>query len=47
MEWSVDNFNVDEDGFSPQFEGTFMILDEPFRGGWSTIIDSQGDGGWY
>jgi hypothetical protein len=38
IEWGIDNLNVDEDGFSPEFDGD--ILKEPFRGGWSTIIGS-------
>jgi hypothetical protein len=41
----VDNFNVDEDGFSPKFDGD--ILEDPFRGGCSVNIGSQGDGRWY
>jgi hypothetical protein len=41
----IDNFNIYEDGFTPKFDGE--ILEDPFRGGWSTIIDSQGDGRWY
>jgi hypothetical protein len=45
IEWGVDNFNVYLDGFSPKFDGD--ILEDPFRGGWSTIIGTQGDGGWY
>jgi hypothetical protein len=30
IKWSVDNFNVNEDVFSPEFDGE--ILEEPFRG---------------
>jgi hypothetical protein len=29
IEWCVDNFNVDENGFVPEFYGD--ILEEPFR----------------
>jgi hypothetical protein len=39
------NFDVNKDGFPPEFDRE--ILKEPFRGGWSTIIVSQGDGRWY
>jgi hypothetical protein len=45
IEWGVDKFNVDKDGFFPKFNGD--ILKEPFRRGWSSIISSQSDGGWY
>jgi hypothetical protein len=45
IKWGIDNLNVDEDGFSPKFDEN--ILEEPFRGGWSTIIGSQDDGEWY
>jgi hypothetical protein len=45
IEKGIDNFDVYEDGFSPEFDGD--ILEDPFRGGWSTIIGSEGDGGWY
>jgi hypothetical protein len=45
IKWGIDNFNVYEDGFAPNFDGD--ILEESFRGGWSTIIGSQGDGRWY
>jgi hypothetical protein len=41
----IDNFNVNKDGFSPKFNKD--ILKESFRRGWSFIIRSQGDGGWY
>jgi hypothetical protein len=30
IKWGIDNFNVDEDGFSPKFYRD--ILEEPFRG---------------
>jgi hypothetical protein len=30
IKWGVDNFNVDEDGFFPEFDDD--ILEEPFRG---------------
>jgi hypothetical protein len=45
IEWSINNLDVNENFFSPEFDGD--ILEEPFRGGWSTIIGSQGDGRWY
>jgi hypothetical protein len=45
MEWGVDKFNVDKDGFSPEFNRD--ILKEPFKRGWSSIIISQSDFGWY
>jgi hypothetical protein len=45
IERDVDNLNVDEDGFASEFDGD--ILEEPFRGGWETIIGSQGNGRWY
>ena len=41
----VDKFNVNEDSFSPEFDGD--ILKEPFRRGWSSIISSQHNGRWY
>jgi hypothetical protein len=31
IEPGIDKFNVDEDGFSPKFDGD--ILEDPFRGG--------------
>jgi hypothetical protein len=45
IEQSVDNLNVNNNGFFPEFNGD--ILKEPFRRGWSSIISSQSDGGWY
>jgi hypothetical protein len=45
IEWGVDNVNVNKDGFAPEFDED--ILREPFRRGWSSIIGSQSDGGWY
>jgi hypothetical protein len=45
IEWGIDNLNVDKDHFSPEFNGD--ILKDPFRRGWSSIISSQSDGGWY
>jgi hypothetical protein len=45
IKWGINKFNVDEDGFSPEFDGD--ILEEPFMGQGSTIISSQGDGRWY
>jgi hypothetical protein len=38
----VDKFNVVEDSFSPKFYGD--ILEDPFRGLWSVVVGSQGDG---
>jgi hypothetical protein len=45
IEQGIDNLNVNKNGFSPEFNGD--ILKEPFRRGWSSIISSQSDGGWY
>jgi hypothetical protein len=45
IEWGIDNFNVNKDSLSPEFNGD--ILKEPFRRGWSSIISSQSDGRWY
>jgi hypothetical protein len=45
IKWGIDNSNVDKDGFPPEFNGD--ILKDPFRRGWSSIISSQSDGGWY
>jgi hypothetical protein len=45
IEWSIDNFNVNEDSFSPKFNGD--ILEETFGRGWSSIISSQSDGRQY
>jgi hypothetical protein len=45
IEHSIDNFNFNEDSLSPKLNGD--ILKDPFRGGWSSIIISQSDGGWY
>jgi hypothetical protein len=41
----INNFNVDEDSFSPKFNKD--ILKEPFERGWSSMIRSQIDGRWY
>jgi hypothetical protein len=45
IERGVDNLNVNKNGFSSKFNGD--ILKDPFRRGWSSIIISQSDGGWY
>jgi hypothetical protein len=45
IEWGIDNLNVNKDSLAPEFNGD--ILKEPFRRGWSSIISSQSDGGWY
>jgi hypothetical protein len=45
IEKSVNNLNVNKNGFSPEFNRD--ILKEPFKRGWSSIISSQSDGGWY
>jgi hypothetical protein len=45
IKWGIDNLNVNKNGFSPEFNGD--ILKDPFRRGWSSIIISQSDGGWY
>jgi hypothetical protein len=42
IEQSVNNLNVNKNGFSPEFNED--ILKEPFRRGWSSIISSQSDG---
>lgn len=41
----IDNFNVNEDGFSPKFYGD--ILTKPCGRCWSTVISSKGDGRGY
>jgi hypothetical protein len=38
IEWGIDNFDVDENILSPEFNGG--ILEEPFRIRWSSIISS-------
>jgi hypothetical protein len=38
IEQGVNNVHVYEDGFPPEFNGD--ILEDPFRGGWSTVIGS-------
>jgi hypothetical protein len=38
IEWGIDNFNVDENGLSPEFFRD--ILEEPFERRWSSIISS-------
>jgi hypothetical protein len=38
IEWGIDNFNVYENGLSPEFYGD--ILEEPFGRIWSSVISS-------
>jgi hypothetical protein len=38
IEWGIDNFNVDENGLTPEFYRD--VLEEPFRRRWSSIISS-------
>jgi len=45
IKWGVDNFNVNQDGFSPNLYRE--ILEDPFRGRWTTIVRSQNDGIWF
>jgi hypothetical protein len=42
---SIDNFNVNEDSLALEFNRE--ILKDPFRRGWSSIIISHSNGGWY
>jgi hypothetical protein len=41
----INNFNVNEDGFSPKFYGD--ILTKPCGRCWSTVVRSKGDGRGY
>jgi hypothetical protein len=41
----IDNFNGNEDGFSPKFLGD--ILTKPCRRCWSTVVSSKGNGKGY
>jgi hypothetical protein len=41
----IDNFNVNEDGFSPKFYGD--ILTKPYEICWSIVVRSKGDGRGY
>jgi hypothetical protein len=45
IKWGIDNFNVNEDGFTPKFYKD--ILEETLRGRWVTVVRSKGDGRWY
>jgi hypothetical protein len=42
---SIDNFNVNEDSFSSEFNGE--ILEESLERGGSSIVSPQSNGGWY
>jgi hypothetical protein len=46
VEQSVDNFNFNEDSFSPEFNG-WNILEESLRRGGSFIVRPQSNGRWY
>ena len=45
IKMGIDNFNVNEDGFSPKFYGD--ILTKPSGRGWSIVISSKRDGRGY
>jgi hypothetical protein len=45
IELCINNFNVNEDGFSPKFYGD--ILTKPCGRGCSTVVSSKGDGRGY
>jgi hypothetical protein len=38
IKWGIDNFNVNENGLTPEFYND--ILEEPFRRRWSSVISS-------
>jgi hypothetical protein len=38
IKWGIDNFNVNENGLSPEFYRD--ILEDPFRRRWSSIVSS-------
>ena len=38
IEWGIDNFDVNENSLSPEFDGD--ILEESFRRGWASVISS-------